>query len=645
MRRSIKPGYFSNAFCGRPETACAPKAVPAKRISWLCYLAVFFAAICALTPAIGSAQGLQVCVRDRSGGPLSAEAFVRIFSEGGQQIAVATTGGAGIVAGAVGFGLAAADYVIEVEAVGYKKTTENISVTGGGHIQTVYIVLLPAGSSSEAVPAAGVVLAPNVQRELDKSLVALKQNKFAEARKHLEKANKMAPSNPDILYLLGIVDYSEKNFPAARRRFESVLTIYPRHERSLLMLGQMQLDAKENDEARATLQKAVEADENNWRAHYLLALAFVRSGELPKAELEAARAGELNKEKTAAMKLLRAKILMVEGKNSEAEAAFHSFIKDYPTDAGIPEAEKYLEKIAAGKKAAATEVIAASETTRSADKEDRVAVVGPLEKPWAPPDVDAAIPFTSTDIPCSTEEVLEKAKQRIRAQLGDMEEFSATERVEHQTIDSAGIWTTPVSREFDYLIFVHRNQALSYYFVEDRAGGDTYGAFPSSIATRGLVSLGFLVVHPVFSSDFQFTCEGLGAWNGKPAWQLRFVQRQDVPSRIRSWSLGNTTYPIPLKGRVWISANSYNLLHLQTTLREAVPGLRLNREQLFVDYGPVHFHSASVELWLPSRAEMYFDWKGRRYHHKHTLSNYQLFDVDTKHKIKAPTQPAESNNK
>jgi hypothetical protein len=95
---------------------------------------------------------------------------------------------------------------------------------------------------------------------------------------------------------------------------------------------------------------------------------------------------------------------------------------------------------------------------------------------------------------------------------------------------------------------------------------------------------------------------------------------------------------------MWIGANSFNIMHLETTLREPVPGLRLKQEQLMVDYGPVRFHSAAAELWLPSQGEMYFDLMGHRYHHKHTLTNYLLFDVDTKNKIKAPLPPPDQDH-
>ena len=228
--------------------------------------------------------------------------------------------------------------------------------------------------------------------------------------------------------------------------------------------------------------------------------------------------------------------------------------------------------------------------------------------------------------------------------MGDLEKFSATEKVEHQVLDVSGIWRNPVSQNFDYLIFVHRTPSLPYYFDEDRNGGESLYSFPSTLATRGLVSLASMVVNPEFSKDFQFTCEGLGNRNGKPAWQLYFVQRADVPSRVRSWNYKQIDYPIPLKGRKWIGSNSFNIMHLETTLREPVPGLRLNREQLMVDYGPVHFQSAATELWLPWQGEMYFDLMGRRYHHKHTLTNYLLFDVDTKNKIKAPPPPPDQDH-
>jgi TolA-binding protein len=605
-----------------------------------CFALLVFPLLLLAAPR-SSAQELLVSVRERSGGPLSVEAIVRVTSLTRGQTMVSTTGNIRTGAGTASFSLTPGEYEIEVEAAGYDKGAEHASIANET-AQTVYVFLSPVDASTPHTAAAGVVLTPAVQRELDKSLIALRQSKFDDARKHLEKARKMAPSSPDILYLMGMLDYTAKNLPAARKDFEAVLATNPTHERSLLMLGQMQLEANENKEARSTLEKAIDADSTNWRAHYLLALALVRSGELPRAETEAARAGDLNKEKAPSMRLLRAKILMAEGKNSEAEPLLRSFLKDYPTNDGAAEAKKYLDTLEEAKKAAvAAPVLSSPDPLKPADAESAAAIAAAFAKPWAPPDIDAAVPPTAPGISCSTEDVLHNAQQRILRQLADLEKFSATETVEHQFMDSNGVWTTPESREFDYLIFVHHSQTLPYYFDEDRNGAESLYSFPTTLATRGLVSLGFMVVHPVFSKDFQFTCEGLGSWNGQPAWQIHFVQRSGVPSRIRTWTYHKEIFPIPLKGRIWISANKYNILHLDTALREQVSGLRLNREQLSVDYGPVRFDFASTTLWLPWHAEMYFDLMGRRYHHKHTLTKYLVFGVDTKNKIAVPSPPSE----
>jgi Flp pilus assembly protein TadD len=111
--------------------------------------------------------------------------------------------------------------------VGYNKDTEHTSSSREGMRQTVYVFLTPVGSSAAVTPASGVALTPSVQRELDKSLAALRQSKYDEARKHLAKAQKMAPSNPDILCLMGMVEYTAKDMPAARKQFELVLATYP----------------------------------------------------------------------------------------------------------------------------------------------------------------------------------------------------------------------------------------------------------------------------------------------------------------------------------------------------------------------------------------------------------------------------------
>jgi hypothetical protein len=67
-----------------------------------------------------------------------------------------------------------------------------------------------------------------------------------------------------------------------------------------------------------------------------------------------------------------------------------------------------------------------------------------------------------------------------------------------------------------------------------------------------------------------------------------------------------------------------------------VPQIKLAADYTAVEYGPVRFQGKNVEMWLPKSAEVYSDWRGRRFHRRHSFSKYMLFSVDDKQMISAP---------
>jgi hypothetical protein len=74
-----------------------------------------------------------------------------------------------------------------------------------------------------------------------------------------------------------------------------------------------------------------------------------------------------------------------------------------------------------------------------------------------------------------------------------------------------------------------------------------------------------------------------------------------------------------------------------------MPNLELLLDHLVIDYGPVNFEHGKTTLWLPWYAELYLQLHGRRYHHRHTLTNYALFSVDTSNQTSAPNQTSTAN--
>ncbi len=143
------------------------------------------------------------------------------------------------------------------------------------------------------------------------------------------------------------------------------------------------------------------------------------------------------------------------------------------------------------------------------------------------------------------------------------------------------------------------------------------------------------------------SCEGLGRWNERPAWQIHFRQRPDKPNTMRAYKFGENgpAYPVALRGRAWIAADSYEIVRMETDLVATLPEIRLFADHTLVEYGPVRFRNRNVEMWLPQTAEVYFDWKGQRVHRRHTFSNYLLFSVDEKQRISEPKTETEGQHK
>jgi hypothetical protein len=263
---------------------------------------------------------------------------------------------------------------------------------------------------------------------------------------------------------------------------------------------------------------------------------------------------------------------------------------------------------------------------------------------WLPPDVDEKVPAVEAGASCKIEDILRETEKRIEEFVGDVDRFTATEFVSHEAINRWGMASSPERRKFDYLVSVQEVMP-GYLNVDEyrRSRNNSAVDFPGGIETHGLPAL-VLIFHPYNSRDFEMSCEGLTRWNGGLAWLVHFRQRSDKPNRVRSYKIGvsGPSYAIALKGRAWIAADTFQISRLETDLIAPVPQIRLVADHTAIEYGPVHFKNRKVDMWLPQTAEVYFDWKGRRVHRRHSFNNYLLFAVDEKQRIAAPKAAQES---
>lgn len=110
----------------------------------------------------------------------------------------------------------------------------------------------------------------------------------------------------------------------------------------------------------------------------------------------------------------------------------------------------------------------------------------------------------------------------------------------------------------------------------------------------GLPSLAF-VFHERYRNDYRFDCRGLGEWHGRTAWLVDFQQRPDRKSRIRGYDVQDTLYPVSLKGRAWIAADSFEVMRMEADTMKPVPQINLRDEHQTIQYAPVHFRTGDTE--------------------------------------------------
>lgn len=532
----------------------------------------------------------------------------------------------------------AGDCKVDVAAEGFKKATERITVneTVVTRIQYVFVYLHP--ESETQGNAVRPVVTPGLLQEMDKSAEAIRKSKVDDARKHLDKALRISPNNPDVLYLDGLLAMNQSNYPTAKQQFQRAVSLYPSHERSLLALGEVEVKLNENEPAAQAMETLLRQDSSSWRAHLIAAAAYAQIQDYSKAEKHAERAMSLSGANSAAAQLLLGQILAAEGNREGARKELQDIVANKPN-----------EPIAA----AARQALAGLDKTGVAPQPSRVgtemlpAFSATAMRVWAPPDVDAAPPSVSTDVACSDTDIIQQAGLGANRQFQNLERFVATEHIEHEEIAPDGQSAHLRTRDFNYMVFVEQDKKdKQLYLDEKRDGGTGVDEFPTSLATVGLVGLGIDIFQPGFAKALTFKCEGLGQWRGKAAWVVHFAQKPGERSFLRLWQTKIRTVEVPLKGRVWISTNSFDVLHVETDLRDAVKELELARDHISIDYGPVEFKKSKTELWLPWTAEIFLDLHGHHYHHRHTLSNYALFDVATDNKISAPKNvPVEHEDK
>lgn len=535
--------------------------------------------------------------------------------------------------------VAPSEYTLQVVAPGYETAVKQFDTQGSSMI-SLAIELHPVADVEEANSAARVAVLPlKAQREVSKALEALRSKKAAEARVHLDAAYRLAPNDAEINFLYGVYWSQVDDLVRAKSYLMKAIELYPKHISALLTLSDLLLQEKKLDEALPYLHRAVEAEPTSWRAHAILAKAYLLLGARDEAIVQAQRALELGKGRAAIVQILLARALAERGEKEKAIHLLQAFLHDHPTDGA---AAKQLASLQTVEPQVHSQQMAASPEAMTVVN---AATSLPLASNWLPPDIDEKVPLVEPGVACPLDVVTQKAGKRVQEFIANVDRFTATESLVHESVNKSGLVSSLEKRKFDYVASIEELRAGYFNVEEYRSNDGALGSFPGGIATNGLPAL-VLIFHPHIAGNFEMVCEGLARWNGRLAWQVHFRQRSDKPNIMRSYKFGadRPSYPVALKGRAWIEADSYQIVRLETDMVAPLPQIRLAADRTAIDYAPVQFRERNVDMWLPSSAEVYFDLKGRRFHRRHSFSRYLLFSVDDQQHISGPKPQNEESS-
>lgn len=562
--------------------------------------------------------------------PRKANPIVRIqHAEGGGVLEnVPRWTGKGWLFSGIGIG---DGYDVIVTAPGYMPALQPVKMPNvSGAAQSVIVFMQPLDQGLAFRPPSGqFVLTPRAEKEVQNALRDLQYGRISSGEKHALKAVRISPDNPYTEYVIGLTYLLTNRVQEAKPYLEKSVSIDSTKAPALTALGTVRYRLGDSAGAAAVLSKAVQIDPTSWKAEWLLASSYLNEKKYQEALDHASKALELGKKKAGKVQLVLAQAQAGVGQRAEAADTFEKFANEYPKDPNIPQIRDWIKLL--------------REPVKTVTMQTKMLVPSepPVEVPprpdWAPPDVDAVKPFLVPGAACPLPEILKKAGKNAEDLVTNLQEFSATEDFQEVELKHGENVEKPAEHEFKYLVFIDETSPEAFTTREFRTQASQQVLLPGRMQDTGVAALA-LAVHPVIQPDLDWTCEGLGTWGNQSAWVVHFEQKPHAPD-VLSWFVGPMhSLALPLKGRMWISEQSYQVLHLDTDLVKPIRDIDLQREHFSINYAPVAFAQHNVQLWLPENVDTYYQFEGHFLHYYHRFSDFKLFWVGSSQKIGAPKE-------
>lgn len=291
--------------------------------------------------SFGSRAEIAVTVVDKSHQVITGPTMVKLYKNGALEDQRSTSEGHVLfIARALG------EYTVAVEAPGYKAAEKEISLTGAMQYQEdVYLERDAISGDGKGAP--GAVLAPKAREALDKGTQALKAEKLEQAQKHIGEAMKLAPGNPEVLYLQAMLYMKQSNWELAQTTLEKASQMDPNQPHILAALGINLVNQKKFAEAIPPLEKSLQLQPTSgWQPKWALAKAYYYHEQYEQALGIAEQAHSDSHGSSPQVELVLAQCLAAMGSYEESAQVLREFLKNNSDGPDATTARHWLERLA-----------------------------------------------------------------------------------------------------------------------------------------------------------------------------------------------------------------------------------------------------------------------------------------------------------
>lgn len=239
------------------------------------------------------------------------------------------------------------DYEVQITANGYLPAGQVASVPDFAGATGTVTIFLRAGDPDLVYqrPRGQFVLAPKAERDIEQALSDLQAGRFAWARKETEKAMKLAPANPYVQYVMGLVFLHSGQITEAKPFLEKAVSIDPNDAAAMSALGKVCYRLGDYPGAIDTLTKAAQLDATSWNVEWLLGAAYLAQNNYTAARDHADRALKVGKEKADQVEFLLGAALAGLGEREQAAEALVKFADRCPQDPNATKARDWAKML------------------------------------------------------------------------------------------------------------------------------------------------------------------------------------------------------------------------------------------------------------------------------------------------------------